>query len=56
MKVYVENHYSAALVTDLETNKTLLVQSENDQIHMFGKEWDEGVYDIADEYLDYFDN
>jgi hypothetical protein len=57
MKVYAENHYSAALLTELESGeeKTMLVQPDYDQTEMLGEDWDEGVYEIADDYEEYFE-
>jgi len=54
MEVYAEYHYSAALLTD-EEGKTMLVQSGDDQEDMLGKDWDEGEYEISDEYAEYFE-
>jgi len=53
MKVYAEYHYSAALLTD-EDGKTMLVQLDQDQECMLGKDWEEGEYEIDDEYAEYF--
>jgi hypothetical protein len=57
MRVYAEYHKSAALLTELETGKekTMLVQPESDQDQMLGKNWDEGIYQISDEYMEYFE-
>lgn len=54
MRVYAENHRSAALLTDLATDRTMLLQSEEDQLAVLGPDWTEGEYDISDEYAQYF--
>jgi len=56
MKVYAEPHYSAALLTELQTGKelTMLVQPDYDQEAILGAEWEEGIFEIDEDYLEYF--
>ena len=57
MKVYAENHYGAALLTELESGdeKTMLIQVDYDQEAILGKNWEEGIHVILDDYAEYFE-
>jgi len=57
VKVYAENHYGAALLTELESGdeKTMLIQVDYDQEAILGKNWEEGIHVILDDYAEYFE-
>lgn len=56
IKVYAENHYTSALLTELETGRerTMLVQPEEDQIYILGEEWEEREHRIPADYMEFF--
>jgi hypothetical protein len=54
MKVHVKHHYGAALLTDPETGKTLLLQNDGDILEMLGEDWQSGYTEILDEYITLF--
>jgi hypothetical protein len=55
MKVHVKHHYGAALLTDPETGKTLLLQNDGDILEILGEDWQSGTAEILDEYQPLFE-